>query len=467
LQGKVEGVRKFNSSATDRFIHEFSRVPVHSRAPVQIPTTLTASIPRKIPEPEAERLPDGVDSMPSSADGGSSATSRAVQRRRQSVRRRQCVEDPALTLQPDSNAVVRRDLIDEARRLAEEAAKARLRELANQPSPGGGWAGDPACGPNFCQPFPSVPGAVRDLLWAGPLILAGIATKVNPRVVPLWASYMSGGAGVANLSSRFGSDFTNSPTTQETTRFLVEELRRLVETDHVTLMGGASRVTVDVSSNLISARRAINTSGGADEMNFDVPTDIAGNIAGGIGADQSAHPFGNQPSPVNDSRAALISATLVRNANGTITVTPSIRYRVTDTIDLCPGNCGTTDEQVATVPLSRFEATGLVGDVPFNIDFDAPASELGAFTVTPSAPPAPPPSPAVHGTVTASALRYRAAPDTSSAVLGRYPRGTDLELECRTRGTTVLGNDTWYRTSDGYVSGRYVSLVGPGTPPTC
>ncbi|WP_157067878.1 SH3 domain-containing protein, partial [Desulfosarcina cetonica] len=71
------------------------------------------------------------------------------------------------------------------------------------------------------------------------------------------------------------------------------------------------------------------------------------------------------------------------------------------------------------------------------------------------------------GVVTASALRYRAAPDTSSAVLGLYPRGTDLTLLCQTHGTSVLGVDTWYRTADGFVSGRYVSLTGAGTLAAC
>ncbi|GAB6907956.1 conserved hypothetical protein [Desulfosarcina cetonica] len=363
--------------------------------------------------------------------------------------------------------VIRRDLIDDIREGAEAIGTARLRALANKPTGSGGWTGaDASCHANFCRPFADVNEALRDLVWAGPLILAGIATKVNPRVVPLWATYMTGGSAVEDLSGRFGADFSSSPTTQATTRFLIDALRRLVERDHATLMGGTSRVTLDVSSHLIDARRAINASGGPNEMNFNYPTDIAGNIAGGIGSDQSAHPFGARPSPVDDSRAATITATLVRDPSGTITVTPSIRYRVTDTIDLCPGNCGTSREQVATVPLSRFEATNLVGDVPFTIDFDAPAAELASFTVTPAPAVAPPPA-AVHGVVTASALRYRAAPDTSSAVLGLYPRGTDLTLLCQTHGTSVLGVDTWYRTADGFVSGRYVSLTGAGTLAAC
>ena len=64
---------------------------------------------------------------------------------------------------------------------------------------------------------------------------------------------------------------------------------------------------------------------------------------------------------------------------------------VRDTIDLCPGDCGTSLEQIATVPMSQFEATGIAGDVPFTVEFPAPAGTLtlpGA--VPPLAPPAAP-----------------------------------------------------------------------------
>ncbi|MDH3476636.1 MAG: DUF4157 domain-containing protein, partial [Rhodospirillales bacterium] len=103
----------------------------------------------------------------------------------------------------DSGQIIRRDLLEDLRRMAEEAGKARLRELADQPVGPGGWTGaDPGCHAKFCRPFASLPRAVADLAWAGPLILAGIATKVNSRVVPLWARYISGGSGVQNLSGR-------------------------------------------------------------------------------------------------------------------------------------------------------------------------------------------------------------------------------------------------------------------------
>ena len=71
-------------------------------------------------------------------------------------------------------------------------------------------------------------------------------------------------------------------------------------------------------------------------------------------------------------------------------------FTVKDTIDLCPGNCGASTEQVATVPMSQWEASGVAGDVPYTVTFAPPATSLAAFTVHPSTPvaTAPPGTPA-------------------------------------------------------------------------
>ncbi len=109
--------------------------------------------------------------------------------------------------------------------------------------------------------------------------------------------------------------------------------------------------------------------------------DIPGNLAGGIGKDQAANPIGKSPSLQDDSREASIRATLTRDQHSGVIVTPNIRFTIKDTVDLCPGHCGGVPEQVATIPLSRFEATGLTGDVPFIVEFTAPATEQLPFTI--------------------------------------------------------------------------------------
>jgi len=360
--------------------------------------------------------------------------------------------------------VVHRSLLDwlreEAERRAEAIATRRLQDLANKPvGPSSGFVGGSHCHVNFCQPFADRRFAMADLAWAGPLILAGIARRVNSRVVPLWAMYLAGGAPPRDLTTEFSADFTASPTTAETTKYLLGELLADIEANRAALLGGNTTVTVDFTSRLTNALANIDDPNETipPQMNFNVPTDIAGNLVGGIGKDQTSHMLGARPSPFNDSRAAEISAQLTLHSDGSITVVPSIEYTVQDTIDLCPGDCGTPAEQVATVPLSRFEATGLTGDVPMTIEFPAPAAELVPFTV-----PAP-----VSGTVTASSLNIRAAPSTSARILGGYPRGTVITPLCETTGTVVLGNAIWLQTNLGYVSAQYVTLTGTALLPSC
>jgi hypothetical protein len=42
---------------------------------------------------------------------------------------------------------------------------------------------------------------------------------------------------------------------------------------------------------------------------------------------------------------------------------------VFDAIDFCPGDCGSREERLITVPMSRLEASGEAYDVPFKVTF--------------------------------------------------------------------------------------------------
>jgi hypothetical protein len=71
-------------------------------------------------------------------------------------------------------------------------------------------------------------------------------------------------------------------------------------------------------------------------------------------------------------------------------VQPFLTYTVKDTIDLCPGDCGAKKEQIATIPMSQWEATGISGDVPFFVDFPAPPVSTLPFSIPkPGAPKGP------------------------------------------------------------------------------
>jgi hypothetical protein len=61
-------------------------------------------------------------------------------------------------------------------------------------------------------------------------------------------------------------------------------------------------------------------------------------------------------------------------------VAPSIIFTVEDTIDFCPGNCGGSLAQTfgKTVLMSRYEASGISGDIPFKVTFSQPIGAAGS-----------------------------------------------------------------------------------------
>lgn len=265
---------------------------------------------------------------------------------------------------------------------------------------GGGWTPPAGCPTNFCQPYSSPILAALDKQARWPFLRAGIAVKVGLKAAVLWDLWANGGTGVLDMSGLFGGDFTGSPTTAATATFLNSAIRTAVIAR--TALAPGQTATVSVASLIPTEVAAINISGGPNEMNFNVISDLAGNIAGGIGADQAANPIGATPSPQNDARLVNGNVTIVGLPNGDQQVTPAYTFTVKDTIDLCPGNCGASTEQVATVPMSQWEASGVAGDVPYTVTFAPPATSLAAFTVHPShpvatAPPGTPATPAPPG----------------------------------------------------------------------
>lgn len=64
LRANAEGLEAGSeTSATTRFAHDFSRIPVHSKAPVRLQTKLTVNSPGDIYEQEADHVSDRVMSM--------------------------------------------------------------------------------------------------------------------------------------------------------------------------------------------------------------------------------------------------------------------------------------------------------------------------------------------------------------------------------------------------------------------
>jgi hypothetical protein len=251
-------------------------------------------------------------------------------------------------------------------------------------APGATSCGRPSwCPASFCSPYSSRSFAIEQRTRMLPVLMAGIAVAVNSRVVPLWHAHLLGGSAPRDLTSSFGADFAVSPTTSATVNFLVNALRASLLATPPTFPAGLAATVIPIASRIPAAIAAINTPGDVNEMNFNVPSDIAGNLAGGIGVNQTACRSGARPSPFNDQRLVDGIATVIKDPSGSMLVQPLLNFTVRDTIDLCPGDCGNSAEQIATVPISQFEATGISGDVPFTIRF---SPVIAPFTITPASP---------------------------------------------------------------------------------
>ena len=96
---------------------------------------------------------------------------------------------------------------------------------------------------------------------------------------------------------------------------------------------------------------------------------------------------------------------------------------------------GVINEQLATIPMSRLEASGVAGDVPFTVDFTVAQA---SFNVPPPAPPVP-----QHVVVSASTLFDFGSADLRSggedalvAELGDRPTQADLTQPFTVEGHT-------------------------------
>lgn len=133
--------------------------------------------------------------------------------------------------------------------------------------------------------------------------------------------------------------------------------------------GGALREgvrTVMSLSNFLSASEMDNR-----PINYSNPFSVAGHIAGGIGSSDA----GDDYRKITRANVALEKTTLI-GSTGYVSVELIPHYEVFDAIDFCPGDCGSSAEQVITVPMSRLEKSGAAYDVPFKVIFSPePRSE--------------------------------------------------------------------------------------------
>jgi hypothetical protein len=230
--------------------------------------------------------------------------------------------------------------------------------------------GSCAASESFCTPCQSEEGARQWRESFGPMALQTIGGFVDPRVVPVWETYLNGGASKEqNYSEHFGLDFAESDTTLRAADYLVDALEDNLKADPPRSDAlSAEDVRARIGA-LYGENGDLENPASGQSMNFNDIKSIPGNLAGGAGTDQTTCNAGANPSTQKDERRARMEVSITRIDADFVEVLPVITFTVRDTVDLCPGDCGTGIERGATVPFSRFEATGISGDVPFKVTY--------------------------------------------------------------------------------------------------
>lgn len=67
------------------------------------------------------------------------------------------------------------------------------------------------------------------------------------------------------------------------------------------------------------------------------------------------------------------------------------------------------------------------------------------------------------GTINTTLLIVRKSASTSASAVGTYTKGTKVTITGTTKGTSVNGNTTWYKTDKGFISGAYVTVSNSST----
>jgi hypothetical protein len=240
------------------------------------------------------------------------------------------------------------------------------------------------CTSDFCAPFATQRKAWWFRFFAGPALEAAIAAHtVSPGVASLYLTHLKGGSSSPVSSWLLKNDFAQATATTHAVMMFAEHLREKYEQAPPTFPPGIDSIEVDLVQELPQEVKDLDDPASPRRMDFSHPGEAPSIVAGGIGKDQTQHLIGAQPSQQDDRRIASGKATVTKNPDGTLTIRVHAHFEVLDTVDMCPGNCGGTDEQIITRPLSWLEASGVSGDVPIRIEFDAPEQTA---TTRPKAP---------------------------------------------------------------------------------
>jgi subtilase family serine protease len=251
-------------------------------------------------------------------------------------------------------------------------------------------------GDEDCAPGASTAQLVADEAWATTFVNGPIRVWFGSEVAGLWSEYLSGTPSSPPArhfftdSDAIGQGFKNSQTTANVTRALMDEARSQFLNQLNSGMIDCDNLPTEI--DLVSLLSSEQIEFYQNSLNYNVITEIPGNIAGGIGSIDTA------PDTRKIEGKLLISVQKDDCDKVTsIEVKSDLKITVEDGLDFCPGDLGAGLEQVVTRSMRRLEANGWAYDVPFTVTYNPEvqtlsisASELPEGCEPDQTPPLPP-----------------------------------------------------------------------------
>jgi hypothetical protein len=266
---------------------------------------------------------------------------------------------------------------------------------------------NPSAPEDFGKPYSSFDEALSKWDLYLPAVIAAIAKRVSKKAVPLWMMYMNGGVketiDLADFDASFITAFAKDNTSQWAANEIVNNVQEYFN-NHTGVLPKSTPLVFRLNDIISERLRLFDDYTSKKRLNFSGIGTIPGNLVGDFGPpeDETKNPYGHTPSKQNDSRKVSGAVTVNpilkrgfdlpptnRDSNKEYELHYDIIFEVFDTIDFCPGGAGNSrdrnekepnelikmihplfaSEQDLTVPLSRLEASGLVGDVPVKIKY--------------------------------------------------------------------------------------------------
>ena len=215
--------------------------------------------------------------------------------------------------------------------------------------------------PTFCTPYATAAEIADAKAYLLDYFVPALDAYFGSDVGGLWRRFLSRKPGDSLTRTTFNTEGNSIYDSFSDNNYIHDETDHVLDLIAARLDRGYGNVTQPITNFLSPAEMDLDT-------NFANPFTIPGNIAGGIGSSDA----GMDSRKITWGQVSFDVTSLPIGGN-IVNIEVILGFEVKDAIDFCPGDCGAILEQtLATIKMSRLEASGEAYDVPFVVRFTGP-----------------------------------------------------------------------------------------------